>query len=150
MRIQLGRLWGTAKGILRGNIITVEIILKTKLTSYKQLNGEFQASRQTKSQAQTLQFARNNKNYERSDEIQNEKNTIKINKARTWFFENLNKICKRLAQLTNRKMNMTQIKKLKIKSCPSNCNIAPQWRKPPERGMTQLGRPMMQKKLPEK
>lgn len=54
MRIQLGRLWGTAKGILRGNIITVEIILKTKLTSYKQLNGEFQASRQTKSQAQTL------------------------------------------------------------------------------------------------
>lgn len=90
------------------------------------------------------------KNYERSDEIQNKKYTIKINKARTLFFENLNKICKRLAQLTNRKMNMTQIKKLKIKSCPSNCNIAPQWRKLPERGMTQLGWPMKQKKLPEK
>ena len=39
--------------------------------------------------------------------------TVKINKTKSWFFENINKIDKPLARLTKQKREMNQISKIR-------------------------------------
>ena len=49
------------------------------------------------------------------NEIEMKKTIAKINKAKTWFFEKINKIDKHLARLIKKKRERTQINKLEMK-----------------------------------
>ena len=51
------------------------------------------------------------------------KTIAKINKAKTWFFEKINKIDKHLARLIKKKRERTQINKLEMKKEKSQLTL---------------------------
>ena len=95
-------LWDTVKAVLRGNFIAIQAYLKKQeksqinnLTLYlKQLEEE---------EMKNLRVSRRKEILKMRAEInaKETKETIaKINKAKSWFFERINKIDKQLARLT--------------------------------------------------
>ena len=98
-------LWNLGKAVLKGRFIAIQAYLKkqeksqiNKLTLHlKQLGKE-----EMKKKKQSQYKERNLKNQGRNKCKRNKRDIVKINKAKSWFFERINKIDKPLARLINK------------------------------------------------
>ena len=111
-------LWGTIKAVLRGKFIAIQAYLKKQekcqinnLTLHlKQLEME---------EMENLRFSRRKEILKIRAEInaKETKETIaKINKAKSWFLERINKIDKPLARLIKKQREKNQINKIRTEN----------------------------------
>ena len=98
-------LWDAAKGVLRGKIIATQSYLKKQEKSQiKNLTlhlKELQKEEQTKPKVSRRKEIINIR--AGINEVETKKTVTKINKAKRWFFEKINKIGKSLARLCKKK-----------------------------------------------
>ena len=108
-------LWDTAKVILRGRFIAIQSHLKkTRKISNKQSNLIPKATREriTKKTQSVSRRKEIIKIRAEINEIEMKKTIAKINKAKSWFFEKVNKIDKPIARLIKKKRERTQNNKI--------------------------------------
>ena len=107
-------LWDTAKAVLRGKFIAIQSYLKKHQEKY-------QIDKLTLHLKQLEKEGKKNKISRRKGIIKiqadiNEKEMketiVRINKTKSWFFENMNKIEKPLARLIKKKRGKTQLDKI--------------------------------------
>ena len=108
-------LWDAAKAVLTGKFIAIQAYLKKQekyRINYLTLHlKELQKEEQTKpkvSRRKEIKKIRTEIN-----EIETKKTIAKINKAKSWFFEKINKIDKPLARLIMKKRERSQINKIR-------------------------------------
>ena len=111
-------LWDSVKAVLRGRLIAIQAYLKKQEKS--QINNLTQHLKQLeKEEMKNPRVSRRKEITKIRAEI-NEKETkdiiAKINKAKSWFFEKINKIGKPSARLVNKKREKNQINKIKIEN----------------------------------
>ena len=98
-------LWDTVKAVLRGRFIVIQAYLKKQEKS--QINNlTLDLKQLVKKQMKNLRASRRKEILKIREEMnaKEAKETIaKINKAKSWFFENINKIDKPLARLIKKK-----------------------------------------------
>ena len=104
-----------ANAVLRGKFIAIQAYLKKQektqiknLTLHlKELEKEEQTKPKVSRRKEIIKIR------EEINEIGTKKTTAKINKTKSWFFENINKTDKPLARLIKRKRERTQINKIR-------------------------------------
>ena len=110
-------LWDAAKAVLRGKLIAIQSYLKKQEKS--QINNLILHLKQLeKGEMKNPRVSRRKEILKIRAEINAEetKGTIaKINKAKRWFFERINKIGKPLARLIKKQREKNQINKLEMK-----------------------------------
>ena len=105
----------TIKAVLRGRFIAIQAYLKKQeknqinnLTLYlKQLEKEEMKSPRVSRRKEIIKIK------EEINEKETKETIAKINKAKSWFFEKINKIDKPLARLINKKREKNQINKIR-------------------------------------
>ena len=110
-------LWDATKAVLRGKFIAIQSYLKTQEKSQinnltlhlKELEKEEQTKPKVSSRKEIIKIRAE------INDIETKKTIAKINKTKTWFFEKINKIEKRLAILINKKRERTRSIKLEMK-----------------------------------
>ena len=105
-------LWGSIKAVLRGRFITIQAYLKKE--EKRQINNLTLHPKQLeKEEMKNPRVSRRKEIIKIKAEI-NEKETketiAKINKAKSWFFEKINKIGKPLASLIKKKRRIKSTK----------------------------------------
>src|SRR5574337_324627 len=90
-------LWDTVKAVLRGKFITIQAYLK----------------KQEKSQINNLTLHLKQLEKAEMNAKETKETTAKINKAKSWFFETINKIDKPLARLIMKQREKNQINKIR-------------------------------------
>ena len=110
-------LWDAAKTILRGKFVAIQSYLKKQEKS--QINNLTLHLKQLEKEEQTKPKVSRTKEIIKTraeiKEIEMKKTIAKIDETKSWFFEKINKIDKPLARLIKKKMERTQINKIKIK-----------------------------------
>ena len=110
-------LWDTVKAVLRGKFIAIQEYLKKQEESQinnltlhlKQLEKE-----EMKGQQKESSLKNQGRNKCKKKKRERERETIaKINKAKSWFFERINKIDKPLARLIKKQREKNQINKIR-------------------------------------
>ena len=105
-------LWDTVKAVLRGRFIAIQAYIKKQGKS--QINLALHLKQLEKEEMKNPRISRRKEILKIKAEI-NEKETketiAKINKAKSWFFERINKIDKPLARLIKKQREKNQIKK---------------------------------------
>ena len=108
-------LWDTVKAVLRGRFIPIQAYLKKQEKS--QINNlTLQLKQLDKEEMKNPRVSRRKETLKIRAEInaKETKETIaKINKAKRWFFEKINKIDKPLARLIKEKREKNQINKIR-------------------------------------
>ena len=109
-------LWGSVKAVLRGRFIAIQAYLKKQ--EKKQINNLILHLKQLeKEEIKNSRVSRRKEIIKIRAEI-NEKETkettAKINKAKSWFFEKINKIDKPLARLIKKKGRRIKSTKLEM------------------------------------
>ena len=102
-------LWGSVKAVLRRRFIAIQAYLK------KQEKSQIPLKQVEKEEMKNLRVSKRKEIIKIRAEINEKeiKETIaKINKAKSWFFEKINKIDKPLARLIKRKREKSQIQKI--------------------------------------
>ena len=101
-----------AKAVLRWKFRAIQSYLKKQQTS--QINNLNLHLKKLKKEEQTKPKVsrRNHKIKAEINEIETKKTIAKINKTKSWFFEKINNIDKRLARLIKKKRERTQINKI--------------------------------------
>ena len=109
------KLWDTAKAVLRGKFIATEAYLKrvetvqiNNLTIHLQVLEEQQQRQPRASRRKEITKSRAELN-----DIKTKGTILRINKSRSWFFENINKIGTLLSRLFKKKRERTQINTIK-------------------------------------
>ena len=108
-------LWDTAKAVLRGKFIAIQFHLKKQENSQinnlslqlKQLEKEEQRKSKVSRRKEIIKIRAE------INEIEMKKTIAKIYKAKSWFFEKINKIDKPLARLNKKKKERMQINKFR-------------------------------------
>ena len=108
-------LWDTVKAVLRGRFIAIQAYLKKQeknqinnLTLYlKQLEKEEMKNSRISRRKEIIRFRAEINEKETKETI------AKIKKAKSWFFEKINKIDKPLARLIKKKREKNQINKIR-------------------------------------
>ena len=105
-------LWDTVKAVLRGKFIAIQAYLKKQEQSQitvqqKQLEKEEMKNPRVSRRKQTLKIRAEINAKETKETI------AKINKAKSWSFERINKIDKPLARLTKKQKEKNQINKIR-------------------------------------
>ena len=108
-------LWDSVKAVLSGRFIAIQAYLKKQKRN--QINRlTLQLKQLEKEEMKNPRVSRRQEIIKIRAEI-NAKETIetiaKINKAKSWFFEKINKIDKPLARLINKKREKNQINKIR-------------------------------------
>ena len=111
-------LWDTVKALLRGKFIAIQAYLKKQEKS--QINNLTLCLKQLeKEEMKNPRFSRRKEIIKIRAEI-NEKETketiAKINKAKSWFFEKINKIDQPLARLMKKQREKNQINKIRMEN----------------------------------
>ena len=102
------KIWDAAKAVLGGRFIAIQAYLKKQEKS--QINNltlhlkELEKEEQTKPKVSRRKEI--TKNRAEINEIETKKTIAKINKTKSWFFENVNKIDKPLARLIKKKRGL--------------------------------------------
>ena len=108
-------LWDAAKAVLRGKFIPIQSYLKKQETS--QINNlTLHLKQLEKEELKNPKVSRRKEIIKIRSEVNKKeiKETIaKMNKTKSWFFEKINKIDKRLARLIKKKREKTQINKIR-------------------------------------
>ena len=110
---QCKNLWDSVKGLLRGRFIALQAYLKKQeknqinnLTLHlKQLEKEEMKNPRVSRRKEIIKIRAE------INEKETKETTAKINKAKSWFFEKINKIGKPLARLIKKKREKNQINK---------------------------------------
>ena len=102
-------LWDSVKAKLRERFIALQAYLKTQ--EKNQINKAPKKRRNEEPQDQ--QKERNHKNQGRNKCKRTKETIAKINKAKSWFFERINKIDKPLARLIKKQREKNQINKIR-------------------------------------
>ena len=111
--MMIQNLWDAAKAVLRGNFIAIQPYHKKQEKS--QINNltlrlkEREKDEKTKPKVSRRKEIINIR--AEINEIETKKTTAKVNKTKSWFFENINKIDKTLTRLIKKKRERTQINK---------------------------------------
>ena len=108
-------LWDTVKAVLRGRFIAIQAYLKKQEKSQIS-NLTLHLKQLEKKEMKNPRVSRRKKILKIKAEINAEetKETIaKINKAKNWFFERINKIDKPLARLIKKQREKNQINKIR-------------------------------------
>ena len=108
-------LWDSVKAMLRGSFIAIQAYLKKQKKN--QINNlTLHINQQEKEEMKNPRVSRRKDIIKIRAEI-NEKETketiAKINKAKSWFFEKINKIDKPLARLIKKKREKNQVNKIR-------------------------------------
>ena len=109
--MMIQNLWNAAKAVLRGKFIAIQSYLKKRGKSQinclalhlKELEKEEQTKPKVSRRKEIIKIRAE------INEIETKKRIAKINKAKRWFFEKINKIDKPLARLIMKKRERTQI-----------------------------------------
>ena len=108
-------LWETVKAVLRGKFIEIQAYLKKQEKS--QINNlNLHLKQLEKEEMKNLRVSRRKDIFKIRAEInaKETKETIaKINKAKSWFFERINKIDKSLARFIKKQRKKNQINKIR-------------------------------------
>ena len=108
-------LWDTVKAALRGRLIAIQAYLKKQEKS--QLNNLTLCLKQLeKEEMKNPKVSRRKEILKIRAEInakETKENMAKINKAKSWFFEKINKIDKPLARLIKKQREKNQINKIR-------------------------------------
>jgi len=108
-------LWDTVKAVLRGKFIAIQAYLKKQEKSH--INNLILHLKQLeKEEMKNPRVSRRKEIFKMRAEInaKETKETIaKINKAKSWFFERINKIVKPLARLIKKQREKNQINKIR-------------------------------------
>ena len=110
-------LWDTVKAVLRGRFIAIQVYLKKQEKSQinnltlhlKQLEKEEMKNPRVSRRKEILKIRAEINAKETKDTI------AKINKAKSWFFERINKIDKPLARLIKKQRRRIKSTKLEMK-----------------------------------
>ena len=98
-------LWDTAKAVLRGKFIAIQACLK-KIETF-QINNLTLHLQEVEEQQQRQPRASTRKEITKItadlNDIETKSTILRINKSRSWFFENINKIDKPLSRLIKKK-----------------------------------------------
>ena len=108
-------LWDAAKAVLRRKFLAIKSYLKKQETSQIH-NLNLHLKQLEKEEQKTPKVSRRKEIIKIRSEINEKemKETIaKINKAKSWFFEKINKIDKLLARLIKKKREKTQINRIR-------------------------------------
>ena len=108
-------LWDTVKAVLRGSVIAIEAYLKKQEKSQiknltlhlKQLEKEEMKHPRVRRRKEIIRIRAEINVKETKETI------VKINNAKSWFFEKINKIEKPLSRLINQKREKNQINKIR-------------------------------------
>ena len=111
-------LWDSVKTVLKGRFIAIQAYLKKQ--EKNQINNlTLHLKKLEKEEMKNPKVSRRKEIIKVKAEI-NKKETMetiaKINKAKSWFFEKINKIDKPLARLTKQKREKNQINKIRNKN----------------------------------
>ena len=107
-------LWDIVKAVLRGRFIAIQAYLKKQ--ERLQVNSLIWLKQLEKEEIKNLRVSRKKEILKIRAEInaKETKETIaKINKAKSWFFERINKIDKPLARLIKKQREKNQINKIR-------------------------------------
>ena len=108
-------LWDAAKAVPRGKFIVLQAYLKKQEKS--QINNLTLHLKELEEEEQTKPKVSRRKEIIKIraeiNEIETKRAIAKINKTKSWFFENTNKIDKPLARLIKKKRERTQINKIR-------------------------------------
>ena len=111
-------LWDKVKAVLRGKFIAIQAYLKKQeksqinnLTLYLKQTEKEEMKNPRVSRMKEIIKIRAEINAKKTKEI-----IAKINKAKSWFFEKINKIDKPLARLIKKKREKNQINKIRNES----------------------------------
>ena len=110
-------LWDSVKAVLKGRFIAIQAYLKKQ--EKNQINNlTLHLNQLEEEEMKNLRVSRRKEIIKIRAEI-NEKETketiAKINKAKSWFFEKINKMDKPLARLIKKKREKNQINKIEMK-----------------------------------
>ena len=114
MKTQQHNLWDTVKAVLRGKFIAIQAYLKKQEKS--QINNLTLHVKQLEKEEMENPRVRRKEILKIRAEInaKETKETIeKVNKAKSWFFERINKIDKPLARLIKKQRENNQINKIR-------------------------------------
>ena len=108
-------LWDSVKAVLRGRFIEIQVYLNkqeknqiNRLTLHlKQLEKEETKNHRVSTRKEIIKIRAE------INEKETKENIAKINKAKSWFFEKINKIDKPLARLIKKKRRKNQINKVR-------------------------------------
>ena len=118
-------LWDAAKAVLRGKFIVIQSHLKKQEKS--QINDLTLHLKHLEKEEQRKPKVSRRKEIIKSRaeiiEIETKRTIAKINKAKSWFFEKINKIDKSLARLIKKKRERTQISKIRMKKEKSQLTL---------------------------
>ena len=110
-------LWDAAKAVLRGKFIAIQSYLKkeekSKINNLTLHLKQLEKEEQTKPKVGRRKELINIRAEINEIETNKQKTIEKINKAKSWFFEKINKIDKTLARLIKKKRERTQINKIR-------------------------------------
>ena len=102
--MMIQNLWDAAKAVLRGKFIAIQAYLKKQEES--QVNNLTLHLKELEKEQTTRKVCRRKEIINiraKINEIETDKTIAKINKAKSWFFENINKIDKPLARLIKKR-----------------------------------------------
>ena len=109
-------LWDIVKAVLRGRFIAIQAYLKKQEKS--QINNlTLHLKQLEKEEMKNPRVSRRKEIIKIRAEInakETKETTAKINKAKSWFFERINKIDKPLARLIKKQKEKNQINKMKM------------------------------------
>ena len=113
--MMIQNLWNAAKTILRRKFIAIQSYFKKQEKSQinhltlhlKELEREEQKKPKVSRRKEIIKIRAE------INEVETKKTVAKINKTKSWFFEKINKIDKPLARLIKKKMERTQINKMR-------------------------------------
>ena len=111
-------LWDSVKAVLRGMFIAIQAYLK-KQERNKINNLTLYLKQLEKEEMKNLRVSRRKeikKIRAETNAIETKETIAKINKAKSWFFEKINKIDKPLARLIKKQREKNQINKIRNKN----------------------------------
>ena len=109
-------LWDTVKAVLRGRFIAIQTYIKKQEKKSQINNLTLHLKQLEKEEMKNLSVSRSNKilNIRAGINAKQTKEIIaKINKAKSWFFERVNKIDKPLARLIKKQRKKNQINEIR-------------------------------------
>ena len=107
-------LWDTVKAVLRGRFIAIQPYLKKQKSQINNLTLHLKQLEKEEMKNPKVSRMKEILKIEAEINAKETKETIaKINKAKSWFFEKLNKIDKPLARLIKKQREKNQINKIR-------------------------------------